>query len=164
MRALLNDEATSRDRFADVVTQPVHRAVGVPRDIREQLQRMPAHCEPEQLRLGLQAFQSGRLVERQPRQLLQTRWRDQPALARRIGCPIGFDELLRPPELARPRFAELIERPHADHRLQFFARGTNAPEEVRQRTERTLRVRGEQAVNGALRQPLHSGHWNADGR
>lgn len=109
MRALFDEQATSRDGFTNVFTYTVDRAITLPRHIGKQIQRMTADCIAEQIRFALQSLEPGRFVERNAGQLLQAgRW-NQPALVRGVCRTKSPGEVLRLPKLSGSRFAKLVK-------------------------------------------------------
>ena len=162
MRALLDDEAAGGDDPADKFTETVHRAVGVPRHVIEQFERMTADGEAEQLRFTLETFAPRRLMERSRRQSLEAGRRQKPRLAGLIRRGESFQEMLRLPELPGARLTELVQRAGADHGFDFFAGWSDALNKVGDGCERTALTRGEQPVRGARGQPLHAGQRHAE--
>src|SRR5260221_8425683 len=105
---------------------------------------MAAHGEAKQFGFALEAFEAGRLVERDAGQLLQAGGWNEPALIRVGGSAKGFQKVLRLPELAGARFAEFVKRSGTNHRLQFLPGRRHAAEEIGHRSKWAVRARGEQ--------------------
>ena len=61
--ALLDDKAAGDDLLAEVISQPVHRAISVPSDVIEEFQGVSARGEIEQLRLSFQPLATGWLLQ-----------------------------------------------------------------------------------------------------
>ena len=78
--ALLDDQAAGDDLLADVVAQAVDRAIGVPGDVGEQLQRMAAGRVAEEFFFVAQALEAGGFGQRDGGEAVQVAGRQEPEL------------------------------------------------------------------------------------
>src|SRR5688500_2106634 len=70
--------------------------------------------------------------------------------------------MLRLPELACSRLAELIEGAYTDHGFQFLAQRRDSMKEIRQRGEGSFLPCGDNAICRALGQSLHARQGNTN--
>ena len=141
----------------------VHRAIGVPRDVVVEFQRMAAGGEIEQLRLPFQPLTACRLLQRHGGQPVGRGWRQEPALARLRYVAEGVVQMTRFPELRRARFAEAVECADANHGLHLVRRRHDSPVEIRQRREIAPATLSDDPFFRAFGESLHASQRHADG-
>ncbi len=165
--ALLDHQAAGDDLLAHMLFQPVDRAIGVPGNIGEKLERMAADRIAEQLLFGAKALKAVRLRQRRRRQALEIARRQKPALRGRRLCATrnpraDFKSGFELPILGGPGLAKVIESPDANEGFHLLRQRLNAETEIRQRRKFTLLALAQNGLPGALGQSFHEQNRNAN--
>ena len=139
---------------ADVVAEAVDRAIGVPGDVGEQLQRMAAGRVAEQFLFGAQPLQAGGFGQRDGGEAVEVAGRQEPELVNGPVAPLlagaAGGQRLEFPVLRGAALAEVVEGADADQRFHLLGQRLDAQEEIGQRSEWAAGALAQDGFAGAV--------------